>query len=114
MSAPQIGAQFGQINNNGTGGGDASPSSNFGESSSSFPGAGYPNEYYSHHSNEPSPTSPSYNSGSVDMQNSTSNLTSTTCDCNQIGTNVEETQTNAPAQNTIDNSTDNASSSSTP
>lgn len=78
-SAPQVpvGGQFGQISNNGT---------NLGGNGGSLPGGGYPGEYYSHHNNESMPTSPSVNSGSMDLENS--NLPQT-CDCSQV-TNVQE------------------------
>lgn len=46
MSIPQIGAQFGEIHNNGTGGGNDGnliiPYGEASNSSSSLPGAGYP------------------------------------------------------------------------
>lgn len=81
-SSPQIpvGGQFGQINNNGTNIGGLS------NRTGSAPGGGYAGEYYSHHSNESLPTSPSLSSGSLDVQNT--NI-SRPCDCNQM-TNVQE------------------------
>lgn len=41
ISTPQIGAQFGEIHNNGTGGGNLTPYQG-GNSSASVPGSGYP------------------------------------------------------------------------
>lgn len=102
MSAPQIGAQFGSISNNGTGGDVNNQTSN-------VPGQGYPGEYYSHHSNESSPTSPSMSSSEVDIQNS--NLTTSNCDCNQISDVQEMTPTNsAPGESSGDSPADSASS----
>lgn len=57
--------------------------------SGTLPGSGYGGEYYSHHSNDSTPTSPSYSSGSLNVQNST--LPPSSCDCSQIS-NVQEVQ----------------------
>lgn len=86
MSAPQVGAQFSEIRNNGTSG-NVSPFGEMNNQTSSMPGQGYPGEYYSHHSNETSPTTPTMSGGQANFQNST--LPTSTCDCNQIS-NVNE------------------------
>lgn len=93
MSAPQVGAQFGSINNNGTGGGNVSPYGEANNQSSNVPGQGYPGEYYSHHSNESSPTSPSMSGSEVNVQNSS--LPTSNCDCNQMTEVQEMAPTNA-------------------
>lgn len=95
ISAPQfgspIGTQIGDINNNGTnvGGGGASlqPYGELSNRTDSVPGSGYAGEYYSHHANETAPTSPSFSSGQINIQDSS--LPTSSCDCNQIG-NVQE------------------------
>lgn len=92
MSAPQVGAQFGEFSNNGTGG-DVSPYGEMNNQTSSMPGQGYPGEYYSHHSNETSPTSPTMSGGQANVENST--LPTSTCDCNQISNVQEAAPTNS-------------------
>lgn len=94
MSAPQVGAQFGEINNNGTGG-NVSPYGEMNNQTSNMPGQGYPTEYYSHHSNETSPTSPTISGGQTNVQNST--LPTSTCDSNQISNVQEAAPTNSAA-----------------
>ncbi|XP_031621835.1 uncharacterized protein LOC116339892 [Contarinia nasturtii] len=106
MSSPQIGAQFGEIHNNGTGGGNGASLTPYepGNSSSSIAGSGYP-EFYSSHANDSSPTSPSMSGGSMDLQNST--WASSGCDCSQVSNAQDITPSNAPTDNSSDGSTAN-------
>ncbi|XP_055321764.1 osteocalcin 2-like [Sitodiplosis mosellana] len=113
MSVPQIGAQFGEIHNNGTGSNGnngpvaITPYSN--GSSSSVPGSGYPGGYYANHSNESSPTSPSMSGDSFNLQNSS--IATTNCDCSQVTNAQEVAPTNAAATESPSNGDTSSSSS---
>lgn len=82
MSAPQLSTSLGGSNGTSISGGSLGGGD--GNGNSSLPGSGYPDEYYEAHSNDTSPTSPSYSGGSLNtVQNSTS--ATNICDCNQEG-----------------------------
>lgn len=82
-----VGGQFGQINNNG---------SNLGGNGGSAAGTGYAGDYYNRHNNESLPTSPSLNTGSMNVQNS--NLTQGCGDSSQMNNVQEMVPTDAAGQ----------------
>lgn len=107
-SAPQIGAQFGEIHNNGTGGGNVDQGGGMSNQTSNVPGQGYPTDYYSHHSNESSPTSPSMSGSEFNLQNSS--MPTSNCECDQISEVQDSASTNATPSDTPADSTSSDSS----